>query len=175
MIVLFLFFASTPAEGTIRRITSSKPPSWMLTYELVSSASRRGLFLVLHPNIALSPECGFGAQLCQRPFFGSLRTHKYAPLRKKGAFAFCIQMTPSASYRLCERPRTRRFSFEDGLTRRSAKLAQRAFAPALASRGAQSECRATPQTQIGTGFKLRAPNSSARAGFSVSMFAARLC
>ena len=26
----------------------------MLTYELVSSASRRGLFLVLHPNIALS-------------------------------------------------------------------------------------------------------------------------
>ena len=26
----------------------------MLTYESVSSASRRGLFLVLHPNIALS-------------------------------------------------------------------------------------------------------------------------
>ena len=26
----------------------------MLTYELVSSASRQGLFLVLHPNIALS-------------------------------------------------------------------------------------------------------------------------
>ena len=31
--------------------------------------------------------------------------------------------------------------FEDGLTRRSAKLAQRALALALASRGALSECR----------------------------------
>ena len=31
----------------------------MLTYELVSSASRRGLFLVIHPNIALS-ELAFG-------------------------------------------------------------------------------------------------------------------
>ena len=36
------------------------------------------------------------------------------------------------------------FSFGDGITRRSAKLAQRAFAPALARRGALSECRATP-------------------------------
>ena len=34
--------------------------------------------------------------------------------------------------------------FGDGLTRRSAKLAQRALAPALASRGALSERRATP-------------------------------
>ena len=32
--------------------------------------------------------------------------------------------------------------FEDGITRRSAKLAQRALAPALASRGALSERRA---------------------------------
>ena len=36
------------------------------------------------------------------------------------------------------------FSFGDGLTRRSAKLAQRALALALASRGALSERRATP-------------------------------
>ena len=42
------------------------------------------------------------------------------------------------------------------------------FSPTLASRGAQSECRATPWTQIDTGFNLRVPNSSARAGFSVS-------
>ena len=34
--------------------------------------------------------------------------------------------------------------FEDGITRRSAKRAQRALAHALASRGALSECRATP-------------------------------
>ena len=46
-------FAPDP-DGAIRRITSSNPPSWMLTYELVSSASRRGLFLVLHPNIVVS-------------------------------------------------------------------------------------------------------------------------
>ena len=36
-----------------RAAVSSKPPSWMLTYVRVRSASRRGLFLVLHPNIAL--------------------------------------------------------------------------------------------------------------------------
>ena len=47
-------------EGTIRRITSSKPPSWMLTYELVSSASRRGLFLVLLAFV-------LGELLCQAP------------------------------------------------------------------------------------------------------------
>ena len=36
-------------------------------------------------------------------------------------------------------------SFEDGITRRSPKLAQRAFAPALASRGAQ--CDLASQTK----------------------------
>ena len=59
------------------------------------------------------------------------------------------------------------YFFEDGLTRRSAKRSQ-AVQPPLERRGALSECRATPLIQIGTGFKLRVPNSSARAGFSVS-------
>ena len=40
-----------------------------------------------------------------------------------------------------ERVGARCFSFGDGITRRSAKLAQRALALALASRGALSECR----------------------------------
>src|SRR5699024_1508269 len=65
------------AEGTIRRITSSKPPSWMLTYESVSSASRRGLFLVLHPNIALSELAFVRACLSTMALF---RRRNYAPL-----------------------------------------------------------------------------------------------
>ena len=54
MIVPCLFFASTPAEGVIWRITLSAPLSWMLTYVCVRSASRQGRFRVLHPNDALS-------------------------------------------------------------------------------------------------------------------------
>ena len=55
--------------------------------------------------------------------------------------------------------------FEDGITRRSAKLSQ-AAKPPLESRGALFECRATPYNRIDTGFNLRAPNSSPRAGIS---------
>ena len=55
--------------------------------------------------------------------------------------------------------------FEDGITRRSAKLSQ-AAKPPLESRGALFECRATPYHRVDTGFNLRAPNSSPRAGIS---------
>ena len=44
-------------DRAISRITASNPPSWMLTYVSVRSASRRGFFLVLHRNIAVIRVC----------------------------------------------------------------------------------------------------------------------
>ena len=86
-------------EGAIRRITASKPSRPASCVRQVRASCAGGLFLVLHPNIALGhdsvmyslryrsglPQASFGAQLCQRPFLGSLRTLKYAPRLKRGA------------------------------------------------------------------------------------------
>ena len=59
-----------------------------------------------------------------------------------------------------KRPRTRRFSFEDGLTRRSPKLAQRAFAPALASRGALRDLASQTDNKVDTGaVRVESPSS----------------
>ena len=52
----------------VGRMTASKPPSWMLTYVIVRSASRRGLFLLsdaeISPSVLTAP---FGDLLCQSP------------------------------------------------------------------------------------------------------------
>ena len=135
------------AEGTIRRITASKPPSWMLTYALVRSASRRGLFLVLHPNIALSPERARGPRGKNLRFFSWGRSaHNFVStpfsaryvrpstrLAEKGVLSrSASKYRAQASKRMCRCARTRRLSFEDGFTRRSAKLAPWAnFRPRL--------------------------------------------
>ena len=65
------------------------------------------------------------------------RTIKYAPFCERGFFAHFIQILMSADVRLYgDVPKHDANSCGDGITRRSLKLAQRAFAPALASRGA---------------------------------------
>ena len=98
-------------EDAIRRITASKPSRPASYVREVRASCAGGLFLVLHPNITLGhdsvmyslryrsdlPQASFGAQLCQRPFLGSLRTLKYAPRLKRGAFAFCIRISPSGT------------------------------------------------------------------------------
>ena len=59
----------------------------MLTYDCVRSASRRGLFLVLHPNIALSELTQVRANCCvKRLRSEQSRTPKYAPVHPAGTF-----------------------------------------------------------------------------------------
>ena len=90
-----------------------------------------------------------GGGHCVSGFVGSL------PDRARSSSHLLIRSVPI--------PRTT--FFEDGITRRSAKLSQ-AAKPPLESRGALFECRATPYHRVDTGFNLRAPNSSPRAGIS---------
>ena len=137
------------------------------------------LFRALHRNIALS-ELAFVRASLSTPFVFRRRNNENSErdVLRHDAHLFGVEpLTNAHLLGACLSTMS-----GDGITRRSAKLAQRALALALASRGALSECRATPQTQIGTGFNLRtegpaiaalcanrvAPNSSARAGFSVS-------
>ena len=101
------------SAGVDWRTTASKPPPWMLTYVSVRSASRRGFFLVLHPNIALN-ELAFERASLSTPFL--FRRRNYAPLSQTCTVG--------------------------------------EFSPTLASRGAQSECRATSQSAR---FRRRAP------------------
>ena len=75
----FIEISPSGPSGVIWRTTLSAPLSWMLTYVCVRSASRQGLFLVLHPNGGVQRTKMSGAELCQHPLFGSLRTTKYAP------------------------------------------------------------------------------------------------
>ena len=97
--VLFrVILRQSPRRGCSRTIMYAPPPD--------------GGFSLSDAEISPSvPRALFGAELCQHLFFGSLRTVLYAPRRKRGAFAFCIRISPSANGCRCGRLRARRVLF----------------------------------------------------------------
>ena len=111
---------------------------------LCGDPDRRGCFRVLHPNIALS-ELAFGQASSSTPFLFRRRfnEHSERDALRHDVISFEVEpLTSVHSFGDVFEPDENFFG--DGITRRSAKLAQRALAPALASRGALSERRATP-------------------------------
>ena len=161
------------ADGAISRIALSEPLSWCSRtsvyaplpdsgsfahfIEISPSAngalslhfirilpSAHGRFRVLHPNSALSAWAFVRAS----PSTMSLSRRRNnenseCDVLRHDAHLFGVEpLTNAHSFGDVFEPDENFFG--DGITRRSAKLAQRALAPALASRGALSERRATP-------------------------------
>ena len=79
-------FSGGFAEGAISRDTASKPPSWMLTYDYVRSASRRGFSLSdaeISPSV---PRALFRVILRQRPLPQCGHVREVRSLLRKGLF-----------------------------------------------------------------------------------------
>ena len=132
--------STTPsADGAIRRIAVSKAsfpagyvrlstrPLKRVPFPCSSSEYRRQVLPV-----------SFGAQLCQRSCRGCSRTSVYAPPPDKGAFAFCIQMTPSDNEQF----------FADGTTRRSPSSQSARVRRRASLCGGRLACRAVAPLRV---------------------------
>ena len=104
----------------------------MLTYVRVRSASRRGLFLVLHPNIALSGLAFVRASLNTMLLFRRRHNETFErDVLRHDVILFEVEPHTDA-YSFGDVFEPDEYFFEDGLTRRSAKLATWAnFRPRL--------------------------------------------